>query len=401
MEKILKFLNHLTALLLGPLLLLIKYLSIQFFVALSFVGLAIAFVVMSPVLFVFSLRLLGVNSTLTMIFGVLLAPVALVVSVCIVPLVSLYCLVSAITDALKVFFEGLAAAFYDGWTGIFENFAQPIGYFSSTGQSLLSILSRIIGPANNSPATKALELDDLKQENDAIEPKLQNIDEIRTLLQNATNRIQSDELKKAKALIHFHELTEKLKAELEHHYQLAKNLSEVTEAMTKKETPTLEDELFEKMELEHPVLLVKEYFDQGEWHAVPGSTKITDYNSLKTWFSQNAIIPTTRDSVHSPTPYQGKKCRYAYYTFSMTCKELVESSARIQQLTESLQQLSDQLDNSKAEEPSKSVLSDARHATFYKSNTDSNMQAPKNTTVKKSVGSGMELPESNRDFSPN
>lgn len=396
----LKFLNHASAFLLGPLLLLIKYLLIQFFVALSFVGLTIAFVVMSPVLLGFALNILGVNSTLAMIFGVLLAPFALFVSVCAVPIVSLYCIGLAIGDALKVFFEGFGAALYDGWAGIFENFAQPIGYFSSTGQSLLVLIHRLVIPANNSHPhdPQTIDLDELQQEHDAIESNLPDVHEMRDLLQEATNTIQPDALKQATTLVHFHEQAEKLKAELERHYQLAKNLSEVAEAMDQKKTPALEDELFEKMELERPVLFVKEYLDHDKWHAVPGSTKITDYNSLKTWLNQNAIIPTTRDSIHSPTPYQGKKCRYAYYPFSVKCKELVESSVRINQLKKDLHQLSKQFNQGKALVSSKTVLSDAKHVTFYKSSNDGKKV---DTSVEKSVEPEMVLSDSNPGFSPN
>ncbi|KTD47367.1 coiled coil protein [Legionella rubrilucens] len=381
MEKILEFLNYTTATLLGPLVLLLKFVLVQLFVALGFVVAALAFVVLSPVLASAVLNAWGLNSTLAMIFGVLLAPAVWLLSACLLPVFAVWGLARAIGDAIKVFFEGLASAFLEGWQGVSNNFSQPIVYFASTSTFLLALLNlhhNRAPAADNNP--QSIDVDVLQQEQGDLKLEPLDISKTTTLLQETAKGIDPDQLKQAEHLMRFHEQAEKLKKELERHYQLAKNLSDVKKALDNKESLPIEDELFEKMEIERPVLLVKEYLDNNQWRVVPGSTKITDYNSLKTWLNQNPIIPTTRDSIPSPTPYEGKKCRYAYYPFSVVCKELVESSARIKQLTERLQQLTHAAQNGKAEATSPSPLSDARQGLFYKpkkeADTDSAVLIP-------------------------
>ncbi|MDX1838817.1 hypothetical protein DIZ81_13745 [Legionella taurinensis] len=363
MEKILEFLNYTTAILLGPLVLLLKFALVQLFVALGYVVAALAWVVLAPALASAVLNAWGLNSTLAMIVAVLFAPVFWLISAGLVPVLAIWALSTAIGDGIKVFFQGLAAAFLDGWQGVGENFSQPIAYFATASTYLLGLINLTPDRApasDNSP--QSVDVDDLKQEMGDVKLESLDIGNTTSLLQEAKG-IDPDQLKQAERLVRFHEQAEKLKAELERHYHLAENLSGIAKALEHKTPLTLEDELFPHMEIERPVLLVKEYLDNDQWRTVPGSTKITDYNSLKTWINQNAVIPTTRDSISSPTPYQGKKCRYAYYPFSVVCNELVESSARIKQLTAGLQQLSPTRQNGKVEVPS---LSDARHATFYK-----------------------------------
>ncbi|QRN03455.1 hypothetical protein GH742_06010 [Legionella sp. MW5194] len=366
MEKILEFLSYATAILLGPLVLLLKFALVQLFVAFGFVVAALAWVVLSPALASAVLTGWGLNSTLAMILAVLFAPALWLISAALVPVLTIWALTTAIGDAIKVFFEGLGAALWNGWQGVGENFSQPITYFASISTYLLALINL---SANRPPATdntpQSIDVDELKQEMGDVKLESLDIGKAKTLLHEAKG-IDPDQLKQAERLVRFHEQAEKLKAELDRHYQLAENLSDIAKALENHTPLTLDDELFPQMEIERPVLLVKEYLDNHQWWTVPGSTKITDYNSLKTWLNQNAIIPTTRDSISSPTPHQGKKCRYAYYPFSVVCNELVESSARIRQLTESMHHLNPTRQNGKAEASSLPLLSEASHATFYK-----------------------------------
>lgn len=343
MDKILTFFNHLSAMVLGPCLLLMKYLLIQVFVGLCYAGAAGALIITSPVLLSVFLYKLGTNTLLAMVLGVLLSPVALIASIIIVPIASLAGVCIAWGDAIKVFTQGFTAGLFQGWNGISSQFNKPITYFATASLLFFAVFLNSRDNRNNN-TNPTLKMSDLKQENVDFDFSPLQTEALEKQMNEAKKSIAPGEVKRAKALLDYHEQIQQLESEITRYDELLKNLSLVNNALTANVTPSLNDEIISMTELERPVLLVKEYnVGNNQWCVVPGSTKITNYHSVERLLKDSSPHPLTRDSFIAPTAYKGMTCHYAYYSVSVKCKELAETASRINELSKSIQTLANGL----------------------------------------------------------
>ncbi len=90
------------------------------------------------------------------------------------------------------------------------------------------------------------------------------------------------------------------------------------------------------MEIDNPSLLVKQYYDAGQWKVVPLSTYIIDRAHLECWLISHNSHPLTRDPIidnllQSPSAHVGRPTRYRIleYRTIANAQELVEAASTI------------------------------------------------------------------------
>lgn len=115
---------------------------------------------------------------------------------------------------------------------------------------------------------------------------------------------------------------------------LSKKLEDVRTALMENDKTRIKDEMIAYNEVETPILLVKQYMKEEQWHNVPANSYVTDKESLLRWLKQNPKHPLNKDLLKKPEPYNKMVTRYTWY-------ELTKKDCSSQELTEAAAQMND------------------------------------------------------------
>ncbi len=115
---------------------------------------------------------------------------------------------------------------------------------------------------------------------------------------------------------------------------LSKKLEDVRTALMENDKTRIKDEMIAYNEVETPILLVKQYMKEEQWHNVPANSYVTDKESLLHWLKQNPKHPLNKDLLKKPEPYNKMVTRYTWY-------ELTKEECSSQELTEAAAQMND------------------------------------------------------------
>lgn len=115
---------------------------------------------------------------------------------------------------------------------------------------------------------------------------------------------------------------------------LSKKLEDVRTALMENDKTRIKDEMITYNEVETPILLVKQYMKEEQWHNVPANSYVTDKESLLHWLKQNPKHPLNKDLLKKPEPYNKMVTRYTWY-------ELTKEECSSQELTEAAAQMND------------------------------------------------------------
>ncbi|HHF7372848.1 hypothetical protein [Legionella bozemanae] len=115
---------------------------------------------------------------------------------------------------------------------------------------------------------------------------------------------------------------------------LSKKLEDVRTALMENDKTRIKDEMIAYNEVETPILLVKQYMKEEQWHNVPANSYVTDKESLLHWLKQNPKHPLNKDLLKKPEPYNKMVTRYTWY-------ELTKKDCSSQELTEAAAQMND------------------------------------------------------------
>ncbi|HHF7366890.1 TPA: coiled coil protein [Legionella bozemanae] len=115
---------------------------------------------------------------------------------------------------------------------------------------------------------------------------------------------------------------------------LSKKLEDVRTALMENDKTRIKDEMIAYNEVETPILLVKQYMKEEQWHNVPANSYVTDKESLLHWLKQNPKHPLNKDLLKKPEPYNKMITRYTWY-------ELTKKDCSSQELTEAAAQMND------------------------------------------------------------
>ncbi|MCE0722434.1 coiled coil protein [Legionella resiliens] len=152
---------------------------------------------------------------------------------------------------------------------------------------------------------------------------------INTLIKNLTNSQDSLSLEEKKRL-------DALKTLYTQYNDLSKKLEDVRTALVENDKTRIKDEMIAFNEVETPILLVKQYKKEEQWHNVPASSYVTDKESLLHWLKQNPKHPLNKDTLKKPEYYKQMETQYIWY-------ELTKDECTSQELAEIATQMSDLL----------------------------------------------------------
>jgi hypothetical protein len=133
-------------------------------------------------------------------------------------------------------------------------------------------------------------------------------------------------------------LIDELKVLQFHCQRVTENLELIKESFDNKNTEPLTCELTD-LEINNPVVLIKQYSKDGLWHIIPNSI----------WFSDEWMVeqllrsprhPTIRDEWKNPNPHRGSPTRYAWYPLTQELCSVPELDAMIVRMKELFEELS-------------------------------------------------------------
>ncbi|HHT0592481.1 TPA: coiled coil protein [Legionella anisa] len=120
---------------------------------------------------------------------------------------------------------------------------------------------------------------------------------------------------------------------------LSKKLDDVRIALVENDKTRIKDEMIAYNEVETPILLVKQYKKEEQWHNVPASSYVTDKESLLHWLKQNPKHPLLKDLLKKPDAYNKMETRYIWYELTKedcSSQELAEAAVQMNALAQAL-----------------------------------------------------------------
>ena len=132
---------------------------------------------------------------------------------------------------------------------------------------------------------------------------------------------------------------EQLTAKIERYKELTCCLHEAHQALIDGHTADIKNEMIDGLNIVTPILWFKQYEKENFWYTVPGSSHVTDKDTLLHWLKLNPTDPTNRDIVKEPTKYKGMPTRYRWHLLTpeyCSSQELHETAVEIHQLLETL-----------------------------------------------------------------
>ncbi|MBI2787020.1 MAG: hypothetical protein HYX60_12235 [Legionella longbeachae] len=163
------------------------------------------------------------------------------------------------------------------------------------------------------------------------------------------NLLSEEEKKSIKEMILNHNkepMLDRLITRWERYSTLLENLEKVQEALNNNKNPEnerieIEDQVIAYMEVEIPMLLVKQYHEkENKWKVVPANSYITNKDTLVLGLNQNQKHPINRDNIYKPSSYEDKPTRYKWYEITANAfyaQELAEGAEEIRTLLFKLQ----------------------------------------------------------------
>lgn len=130
-----------------------------------------------------------------------------------------------------------------------------------------------------------------------------------------------------------------LRAKVEHYKELECRLHEVHQALIEGDTTTIQNEMIDGLNVVTPILWFKQYEKENHWYVVPGSSHVTDKDTLLHWLELNPRDPTNRDIVKEPTKYKEMPTRYRWHLLTSkfcSSQELHETAVEVHQLLDTL-----------------------------------------------------------------
>ncbi|MCW8408646.1 coiled coil protein [Legionella sp. PATHC035] len=346
-------LKHLLAILLGTTVLPLRVLVNNAFYAIAALFLGVAALIVLPMDLAYTLKDKGVsNRANLLITGLIFFPLLTAMTAVALAGIAVYLTFNTVVNMLESFWVGFKNGLLYGMDG-FENALASQRLFNlipsesvlRTGVNPEHAINEVdfngfqrvnIEDLQDVPvARKPLDVPDLESKEGQASTQL--------LTENQLKQIQRliDELPKLKdplpplAKQQF-ELLQKLHTQYQ---DLSLKLEKVRVALEQDDKSQIKDELIVDMEVDTPILLVKQYQDGQKWLNIPATSYVTDKDNLLNWLQHSPVHPLNKDLLKEPGDYNGKKTRYIWYLLTKdncSSQELDEAAVQIRFLVNAL-----------------------------------------------------------------
>ncbi|CEG57939.1 hypothetical protein [Legionella fallonii] len=284
----------------------------------------------------------------------LVVPISVALIVIGLGLTGIYLVYSTLVDLISMTWSGLTTGFTDGMDGFWELWASQ----SSNLDWLVLMLQENTNQFAKEHQINNVEDFDLMQidvtqlvdvESTLVEHEIPNMQipvpsSFATLLKH--EELQEAEVLNKKFLELDTPLSPELKKQLsqlkikiERYKSLADRLSSVYQALADGHVTNIDNEVIEGVDVVTPILWFKQYNKDNNWYIVPGSSHVTDKDSLLHWLKLSPTDPNNRDIVKEPSRYKRMPTRYRWHSLTLEycfAQELHEIAVEVQQLLETL-----------------------------------------------------------------
>ncbi len=154
----------------------------------------------------------------------------------------------------------------------------------------------------------------------------------------------------------------KLNDRLYQYKELSATLNQVNQCLINGDLTQLEDQIM-SMEIQTPILLIKQYEKNNHWHTVAASSKVTGKEQLLAWIKTKPVHPLFNESLISPEYQEAPdttplKARYGWYELTKNncySQELDQGAIEIRRLLKVIPE--------KLSQPSKIIPNESHNVT--------------------------------------
>lgn len=259
--------------------------------------------------------------------------------------VALKLLFVGLSDTINAIIEGLNVGFNKGIVSVLDNVfsLDNLSEFSSLrGQTSKSPVTQTPAPSLDiSPEVRALYHPEFEIITTPSQPRDgELLIEVNLLAKKLLLELPKNDDKLA--LKQFDKLRLQnllqLQSTLNRYDNLFRKLDDIQVALcTNNDFPT---ELIVDESFENPCLFFKQYLDNNQWYAVPGSTNIDGKTSIIKVIESGIPHPITYENIQAPNQYENKPTRYCWHEYNNTVgisQELSQCSQKILDLVADLQ----------------------------------------------------------------
>ncbi|MCW8398537.1 coiled coil protein [Legionella sp. PATHC038] len=346
-------LKHLLAILLGTTVLPFRVLVNNTFYALAALFLGVAVLVVLPINLADTLKEKGISNRVNfLITALIFLPLLTAITTVALAGIAVYLTFNTVINMLESLWVGFKNGLLYGMDGFWnalesQRLFNPIPPESSsrarvnTQHAINEVdfdgFQRVnIEDLHDVPvAPKPLEVLDLESNEGQVSTKLLNENQLK-IIQKLI-----DELPKLKDPLPplAKKQFESLQKLYTQYQDLSLKLEKVRLALEQDDKSQIKDELIADMEVNTPILLVKQYQDGQKWLNIPATSYVTDKNNLLQWLQHSPVHPLNKDVLKEPGDYNGKKTRYIWYLLTKdncSSQELDEAAVQMRFLVNAL-----------------------------------------------------------------
>lgn len=348
-----RYIINLPAAFLGSILLPIRtaYLSIKLALGILTIGFVAS--ILFPILISLGLNSLNYSMISNVAISVFLViPIVNALVLTGLAIAGVVLAISGVIDVVKSIWTGLRIGLTEGMDGIIRAYNEQSAPFTALFMHIGEIINRNPAPAGlletDFDGFQQVNMEELRDV--IVPPKVHDIPDFQNEApQTQSKLLQPNEISSVTHLINEFsklsvnfEIKEKLttlKTRHEQYIHLAQRLDAVQTALKNNTKENIDDELIAYNSVETPILFIKQYQDNEQWHNVPAMSYITDKNSILEWLKTTATHPINRDEIKNPPKYLGHPTQYIWYELtanSCYSQELGAGTTEIRNLYQEL-----------------------------------------------------------------
>jgi hypothetical protein len=347
-------LKRVLAILLGVTVLPLRVLIYNIWYALVALLLGIGLTVGLPIVLASFLHSMGMPKVLNALLNTFIVfPLIMALSTIALASTAAYLIYNTVVGMFKAVWLGLKNGFLHGMEGFWHTLATQ-SVLGDTFSSYLSAFSAGVGVDELINDTDfdgfqrvAGDLEDvivIHKDLDVPDLQSKGPKEATALLTDSESQqiddvVKQIETSKEPLPQHIKEKLSALRTLFTQYKDLSNKLEMVRAALISNDKSKINDELIAFNDVETPILLVKQYKNEGQWYNVPASSYITDKESLLHWLKTNPKHPINKDLLKNPLPYNQMETKYTWYELTVkdcSSDELVEAAAQMRILSSEL-----------------------------------------------------------------
>ena len=312
-------LYRILAALLGLIIFPLKALVYNLLLGIFYLFLAAALLILLPLFVGLYLYSEGVSILRSISFSIATVFLVLLTELILLPILAIHLLIFSAIDLIRTPVYALSFAMEDGFEGFLDGLFEMHAPFCSVGARWTKLFM---------PETYTGNIYDLKISSPKRTQKLSDteLDTLGKYLEDFPSDADVEALS-----IHT-----QLASLFKKYSGLKERLDDLDKAISEGISLENGDELMAMMNIEKPILVVKQYLKGETWQAIPNTTNLTDRVNFISWIKTMPTHSLTKEPIFNPPPYELRgeyyDTRYVWHKYEGHSQEIHELTLEMRQL---------------------------------------------------------------------